>query len=191
MSALFTSGNLLNMATETIKRRLWTEVRLVLCFISDLKFFEQVTVTSCSFVIKFNTISEKILKTYWFDQSRSINAVDVVDELTLICFMSWSVQKCKFFKTASNISQLSLVRQFECLAFGRYSLWAQIFFFRVSCLFYASRITICYLGRKYGCISLKKLSILWQVHEVRIFNCLHRSWERLQFWYHTYFPFCS
>ena len=64
MSALFTSGNLLNMATETIKRRLWTEVRLVLCFISDLKFFEQVTVTSCSFVIKFNTISEKILKTY-------------------------------------------------------------------------------------------------------------------------------
>ena len=125
MSALFTCGNLLNMATETIKRRLWTEVRPVLCFISDLKFFEQVTVTSCSFIIKFNTISEKILKTYWFDQSRSIN---VVDELTLICFMSWSVQKCKFFKTASNISQLSVVRQFECLAFGRYSWWAQMFF---------------------------------------------------------------
>ena len=64
MSALFTIGNLLNMETETIKRRLWTKIHSVLCFIRDLKFCKQVAVTLCSLVIKFNTISEKILKNY-------------------------------------------------------------------------------------------------------------------------------
>ena len=64
MSTLFTIGNLLNMETETIKRCLWTELRPVLCFISDLTFYEQVTVTIRSWIIKFNTISAKILKTY-------------------------------------------------------------------------------------------------------------------------------
>ena len=39
LSALFTLSNLLNMESETIKRRLWTKVRSVLCFISDLTFF--------------------------------------------------------------------------------------------------------------------------------------------------------
>ena len=38
MSALFTVGNLINMETETIKRRLWTKIRPVLCFMSDLTF---------------------------------------------------------------------------------------------------------------------------------------------------------
>ena len=36
MSTLFTIGNLLNMETETIKRRLWTKVLPVLRFIGDL-----------------------------------------------------------------------------------------------------------------------------------------------------------
>lgn len=66
MSALFTMGNLLSMDAEIIKRRLWTKVRPVLYFIGDLTFFGQVTVTLCSLIIKFNTISEKILKNYWF-----------------------------------------------------------------------------------------------------------------------------
>ena len=64
MSALFTVGNQLNMETETIKRRLWTKVRPTLCFVCDLAFFEHVAVTLCSLIIKFNTISEKILKNY-------------------------------------------------------------------------------------------------------------------------------
>ena len=39
MSALFIIGNLLNMETETIKQRLWTNLRLVLCFISETYIF--------------------------------------------------------------------------------------------------------------------------------------------------------
>ena len=66
MSTLFTSGNLLNMEAEAIKRRLWTKVRPVLYYIGDLTFFGQVTITLRSLFIKFNTISEKILKNYWF-----------------------------------------------------------------------------------------------------------------------------
>ena len=53
MSALFTISNLRNMESETIKRRLWTKVRSVLFFISDLTFFKQVTVTLCLLTIKF------------------------------------------------------------------------------------------------------------------------------------------
>lgn len=53
MSALFTISNLRNMESETIKRRLWTKVRSGLLFISDLTFFEQVTVTLCLVIIKF------------------------------------------------------------------------------------------------------------------------------------------
>ena len=103
-SALFTIGSLLNMDTETIKRRLWIKVFPVLCFISDLTFFEQVTITSCLLILKFHTISEKILK-------KPIDLINLealhfcissVDELTFICFMSLSVQKCKFFKIGSN-----------------------------------------------------------------------------------------
>ena len=41
MSALFTIGNLLNMETETIKRRLWTKVLPVLRFIGDLTFLSK------------------------------------------------------------------------------------------------------------------------------------------------------
>ena len=41
MSALFTIGNLLNMETETIKRRLWTKVLPVLHFIGDLTFLSK------------------------------------------------------------------------------------------------------------------------------------------------------
>ena len=33
MSTLFTSGNLLNMEAEAIKRRLWTKVRPVLVYV--------------------------------------------------------------------------------------------------------------------------------------------------------------
>ena len=104
ISALFTIGSLLNMDTETIKRRLWIKVFPVLCFISDLTFFEQVTITLCSLILKFHTISEKILK----KPIDSINlealhfCISSVDELTFICFMSLSVQKCKFFKIGSN-----------------------------------------------------------------------------------------
>ena len=41
MSTLFTIGNLLNMETETIKRRLWTKVLPVLRFIGDLTFLSK------------------------------------------------------------------------------------------------------------------------------------------------------
>ena len=41
MSALFTIGNLLNMETETIKRRLWTKALPVLRFIGDLTFLSK------------------------------------------------------------------------------------------------------------------------------------------------------
>ena len=41
MSALFTIGNLLNMETETIKRRLWTKVLPVLPFIGELTFLSK------------------------------------------------------------------------------------------------------------------------------------------------------
>ena len=64
VSALFTIGNLLNMETETIKQRLWTRVCPVLCFMSDLTRFEQVTVTLSLLIFKFNTISKEILKNY-------------------------------------------------------------------------------------------------------------------------------
>lgn len=41
MSALFTAGNLLNVETETIKRRLWTKVSPVLCFMSNPTVFNK------------------------------------------------------------------------------------------------------------------------------------------------------
>ena len=41
MSALFTTDNLLNMETETIKRRLWTKVLPVLRFIGDITFLSK------------------------------------------------------------------------------------------------------------------------------------------------------
>ena len=41
ISALFTIGNLLNMETETIKRRLWTKVLPELRFIGDLTFLSK------------------------------------------------------------------------------------------------------------------------------------------------------
>ena len=41
MSALFIIGNLINMETETIKQRLWTEVLPVLRFIGDLRFLSK------------------------------------------------------------------------------------------------------------------------------------------------------
>ena len=41
MSALFTAGNLLNVETGTIKRRLWTKVSPVLCFMSNPTVFNK------------------------------------------------------------------------------------------------------------------------------------------------------
>ena len=103
ISASFTIGNLLNMETGTIKRRLWLKVRSILCFISDPKFFEQVTVTLCSLIMKFHTISEKILKTYWFNQSRSPTFLHQCRWwIELYSFHVTNLQKCKFFKMRSN-----------------------------------------------------------------------------------------
>ena len=104
MSTLFTIGNLLNMETETIKRCLWTELRPVLCFISDLTFYKQVTVTIRSLIIKFTPFLRRFSKPIDSINLEALHfCISAVDELTLICFMSLSVEKCKFFKTASNI----------------------------------------------------------------------------------------
>ena len=96
-------GNLLNTETETIKRRPRTEDLPVLCFMGDLTFFEQVTVTSCSPLIKFNTISEKTLKSIDSINLEALHfRISAADEFTLFCFMSLSVQKCKFSQTTSD-----------------------------------------------------------------------------------------